>query len=108
MELVGYEDDETGSPLTASLLAYIGFRQWVVHKEMQNTKVYNISENIPKEKNFQKTCGNCKHYMGGGDFELCCTQFPELYYEDTPSCNSWEGNVDKLIEIIEMLQGERF
>lgn len=77
-------------------------------KEMQNTKACNISENIPKEKIFHKTCGNCKHYIGGGDFELCCTQFPELYYEDTPSCNFWEGNADKLIEIIETLQGENF
>lgn len=77
-------------------------------KEMQNTNARNILENIPKEKIFHKTCENCKHYIGGGDFELCCTKFPELYYEDTPSCNSWEGNVDKLIEIIEILQGERF
>lgn len=51
-----------------------------------------------------KVCGNCTHYMGGGDWNLCCaiqhpTQgeqatgvtypFGHLCYEDTPACDAF-------------------
>lgn len=49
-----------------------------------------------------KVCGNCTHYIGGGDWDLCCTirhptpseqkagvayPFGHLCYEDTPACD---------------------
>lgn len=51
-----------------------------------------------------QVCGNCAHYMGGGDWNLCCAiQHPtpsekaagvtypvgHLCYEDTPACDAF-------------------
>lgn len=50
-------------------------------------------------------CGNCEHYTGAGDWELCCTvrhptkgeraqgityPFGHLCYEDTPACDEFK------------------
>jgi hypothetical protein len=52
-----------------------------------------------------KICGNCTHYMGGGDWNLCCDikhptrwekmvgvtyPFGHLCYENTPACDAFE------------------
>ena len=54
-----------------------------------------------------KICGNCTHYMGGGDRDLCCSvkhptrwermvgvtyPFGHLCYENTPACDAFESN----------------
>lgn len=31
-------------------------------------------------------CGNCKHFLGCGDWNLCCELHRGLYYEKTPAC----------------------
>ena len=55
-----------------------------------------------------QTCGQCKHFTGAGDWDLCCTQkhptpeektkgqyFPcgHLCYEDTEACNLFEEKI---------------
>ena len=46
-----------------------------------------------------KTCKDCIHFIGGGDWDLCCTQSHEGYpfgflcYEDTPACKKFEEKV---------------
>lgn len=40
----------------------------------------------------EKRCGSCAHFMGCGDWNLCCSlphpeaPFGFLCYEDTPAC----------------------
>ena len=49
-------------------------------------------------KNF---CKDCIHFIGCGDWDLCCTEhhkgypFGFLCYEDTPACEKFE---EKIIE----------
>lgn len=60
-----------------------------------------------------KVCGNCVHYMGGGDWNLCCDVphptptekamdltylFGHLCYEDTLACDKFEENLSLLKE----------
>ena len=57
-----------------------------------------------------KVCGNCVHFLGGGDWDLCCdVRHPtpreksfglmfyagHLCYEDTLGCDMFEEKVDK-------------
>ena len=52
-----------------------------------------------------KTCGQCKHFTGAGDWNICCTQkhpvpkmgqrskdflFGHLCYEDTEACDLFD------------------
>ena len=40
---------------------------------------------------FKSSCGECKHYMGYGDWDLCCRlQKRRLCYENTESCEALE------------------
>lgn len=47
-------------------------------------------------QNKDKTCGVCAHFIGMGDWNLCCTQphegypFGFLCYEDTPACDKFK------------------
>jgi hypothetical protein len=42
------------------------------------------------------TCKDCAHFIGAGDWDLCCTEhhdgypFGFLCYEDTPACKKFE------------------
>ena len=44
----------------------------------------------------EKTCKDCAHFIGCGDWDLCCTEAHEGYpfgflcYEDTPACKKFE------------------
>lgn len=55
-----------------------------------------------------KTCGQCKHFIDGGDWNLCCTQkhptpeekikgcsflFGHLCYENTEACDLFEEKI---------------
>lgn len=46
-----------------------------------------------------KTCKDCVHFIGCGDWDLCCTErhdgypFGFLCYEDTPACEKFEEKV---------------
>ena len=35
-------------------------------------------------------CGSCKHYLGGGDWNLCCDLKYDLCYEYTEACEQYE------------------
>lgn len=35
-------------------------------------------------------CGNCKHFLGGGDWNLCCEIKYDLVYEDSEVCDRYE------------------
>lgn len=55
------------------------------------------------EKN--ERCGTCKHFIGGGDWNLCCDlphlDYPcgFLCYEDTVACKDYvEEHMEKLFE----------
>ena len=37
-----------------------------------------------------KTCFSCTHFLGGGDWGLCCTINDDLCYFDTEACNNYE------------------
>lgn len=37
-----------------------------------------------------KKCGECKHYIGGGDWNLCCQLKYGLCYRDTEACEKYE------------------
>lgn len=35
-------------------------------------------------------CGSCRHFIGGGDWGLCCQIDAGLYYEDSDACDNYE------------------
>ena len=37
-----------------------------------------------------KTCFSCSHFLGGGDWGLCCDIRDILCYFDTEACNNYE------------------
>ena len=48
-----------------------------------------------------ETCASCKHFIGGGDFNLCCDLKYDLCYRYTPACEQYmysEATVQALIE----------
>ena len=61
-----------------------------------------------------KTCGQCNHFIGAGDWNLCCDiehptpkerergldfYFGHLCYEDTEACDAFEGDKDETVFI---------
>ena len=60
--------------------------------EIQYAKEHN------KEIIYYCTCSSCNHFLGGGDWSLCCDlPHPEypwgfLCYEDTPACQQWSND----------------
>lgn len=42
-------------------------------------------------------CIECKHFIGAGDFNLCCDLKYNLCYEDTESCELFEQSDSKSI-----------
>lgn len=46
----------------------------------------------------KETCKDCKYFIGGGDWNLCCKNPPKdqvgwcgfLCYEDTPACENFK------------------
>ena len=45
-----------------------------------------LQENVK----FKQTCGSCRHYIGGGDWNLCCDLKYGLCYLDTIACDKYE------------------
>lgn len=52
----------------------------------------------------EKTCGSCKHYIGGGDWNLCCNLMYDLCYEKTKACEKYEYSEDKVFELQDRMQ----
>ena len=48
---------------------------------------------------YMETCGQCSHYLGGGDWNLCCDLKHEGYpcgflcYKYTPACDKYNARV---------------
>ncbi len=38
----------------------------------------------------ERVCGTCGHYIGGGDWNLCCDMKYDLCYQSTPACENYE------------------
>lgn len=36
------------------------------------------------------TCATCKHFLGCGDWGLCCDLKDGLCYENTPKCDEYQ------------------
>ena len=48
-----------------------------------------------------ETCVSCQHFIGGGDYNLCCALGGWLCYRDTPACDKYEfsqASIDAAIE----------
>lgn len=41
-------------------------------------------------------CIDCEHFMGGGDFNLCCSEQYDLCYPYTEACEKFKLTKDKL------------
>lgn len=64
-----------------------------------------------------KTCKDCTHFIGGGDWNLCCDlshdgyPFGFLCYEDTPACEKFSPKDTKTLNLNvlkgRMVQGPR-
>lgn len=53
----------------------------------------NILRKLAEVLDPRPTCETCEHYMGGGDWGLCCTESYDLCYEDTIVCERYEPKV---------------
>ena len=47
------------------------------------------------------TCGSCRHYIGGGDWNLCCDMKYELCYKTTLACEDYGYSAEKIAELEE-------
>ena len=43
-----------------------------------------------KMREEKRVCGKCRYFLGMGDWNLCCDKNPDLYYEDTPACETFK------------------
>lgn len=41
------------------------------------------------------TCGSCKHYIGGGDWSLCCDLKYDLCYRFDEACENYVYSEEK-------------
>ena len=37
-----------------------------------------------------KTCGDCRYFLGGGDWALCCDKHYDLYFSDSKACDDFD------------------
>lgn len=62
------------------------------HGVLRTLPADEVTHEIPSNANEDETagnvCGDCEHFMGFGDFDLCCDiQARRLASTDTPACN---------------------
>lgn len=60
-------------------------------KEYKKHEQYIIIHTVNSVYTLTGTCENCKHYLGGGDFNMCCNLKYNLCYENTPACNNFDA-----------------
>lgn len=65
------------------------------HGVLRTLSAIEITHEITPDANGSETagnvCGDCKHFMGCGDFDLCCAiQARRLAYADISACNHFE------------------
>lgn len=54
-----------------------------------------LMEKLMENTEDQVTCKTCKHFIGAGDWNLCCDLRYDLCYKNTPACNQYEGVEEK-------------
>lgn len=42
----------------------------------------------------EKVCAKCSHFLGMGDWNLCCDKMYGLCYEDTEACDDYKEKQD--------------
>lgn len=57
-------------------------RKGMLQDKLNLRKIYAESDDA--------TCKDCEHFLGMGDWNLCCTETSDLCYEDTPVCEKFE------------------
>ncbi len=48
-----------------------------------------------------ETCGSCKHYIGGGDWNLCCDLKYDLCYRFDEACEYYVYSKEKVQQLKE-------
>lgn len=48
------------------------------------------------------TCGSCKHYIGGGDWNLCCDLKYDLCYRFSEACENYVYSEEKVQQLKEL------
>lgn len=43
----------------------------------------------------EKVCAKCSHFLGMGDWNMCCDQMYGLCYDDTEACEHYEEKKDE-------------
>ena len=67
--------------------------EWINLLAIAANELMNIADRIDHQK---LTCKECSKFLGGGDWNLCCTEKHEDYpngflcYGDTPACDKFE------------------
>lgn len=51
------------------------------------------------------TCGTCANFIGGGDWNLCCTKKYDLCYRRTKACGMYEFS-QKTVDMLEQRDRE--
>lgn len=51
--------------------------------------------------NEENMCSSCKHFIDGGDWNLCCDLKYELCYRHTPACEQYEYSEETVKALIE-------
>ena len=66
----------------------------VLHTLSANEVTHEITPDANDDDTTGNICGHCKHYIGFGDFDLCCAvKARRLVYADTSACNRFEPKV---------------
>lgn len=63
----------------------------VLHTLPANEVTHEIPSTTKDDEPTGNACGDCEHFMGFGDFDLCCAIHARLLaYADSPACNRFE------------------
>lgn len=47
---------------------------------------------VSEDEHYNKdTCSDCRRFIGGGDWNLCCQGKHDLCYRDTPACDEFDS-----------------
>ena len=69
---------------------FVGLQDGVPVFENDEYEWDGVVTHWQKLPNFPRYCASCKHYMGMGDWSLCCDLKYDLCYENTPACSQYE------------------
>lgn len=81
--------------MASEFITRTGDGEYQVIFKTDDKKHYRIVEDLCREcaemlKSPMKVCGKCKHFIGGGDWNLCCDLMYDLCYARTKACYKYE------------------